>query len=206
MQLLDDKVFEGNETFYIELTNAMPAYHISGPVTTITIRDEVFREGDGSEGKALSFIRTGDNSAAKTIRYRVRAGTATAGVHYSTAAEGEVVFGAGISRALIPITIIDNTTPEMDRNFFIEMLSEAGAVLSTTEMTIQNDDVGVQIVRREGTILYVLPIGGGLPYVSLMRSADLVNWEFFANPVDGKPIPVDAEEGVGFFQAYAYSY
>jgi hypothetical protein len=161
---------------------------------------------EGLTGQTVTVIRTGDNSTPVHLQYRVRGGTALPGVHYTLATDGELVFPAGASRALVPITIHDNTKPELDRRLFVDVLDEAGAVISTSKLTIRNEDVGLEVLAIEGETMHLLPISGARPKFILFRSSDMVIWEYFTTATGGMPITVDISDEARFFKGYAYLY
>jgi hypothetical protein len=162
------------------------------------------REHDDG-GNVLAFIRTGDNSSPAKLRYQVRSGSALPGQHYAIAAQGEIDFAPGASRSLVPIAVVDNTIPEADRDLFIDLLNDDGTIQSTTPFAIRNDDAGIQIVRREGNTARITGFGGEQPKFILMRSADLVTWDFQAVLTNGVPFDIDLTGDSSFFSGTSYT-
>ena len=157
--------------------------------------------------QSIPILRTGDNTAGGTIHYRIRSDTALPGEHFVAADEGELAFEPNASRILIPITIRDNGKPEADRTFFMDLLNEAGVVESTFEFIIQNDDLGLEVVEREGNTLRLRAIAGEFDGVWMMRTSDFRKWE--VDPVefryDGEIFDIEMNEANSFIRAQGYS-
>jgi hypothetical protein len=156
------------------------------------------------EALSLAFVRTGDNSSPETIRYRVRPGSARPGEHYTTELEGELLLPSGISRALVPINIVNNQIAEPNPYFFVDFLNPDLSVASTAQLAIQNDDVGLQVLSRNGATWRILPIPAGYAYITLERSSDLKTWETLYVPRD-HPSDVEMSGPMRFLRSRAYN-
>jgi hypothetical protein len=164
----------------------------------------ILRERDDG-GNVLTFIRTGDNSSSSKLRYAVRSGSALSGQRYVIADQGEINFEPGASRAIVPITVVDNATPEADGILFVDILNDAATIQSTTPFTIRNEDVGIQILGREGNIMRIAGFGGEQPKFILMRSSDLITWDFQAVLPNGVPLDIDLTGDSRFFWGRSYT-
>ncbi len=107
----------GNYGLIIKITLAAPGTHPAG-VTVVVAGDGLAIEG-GQNGK-VSVQRTGDLSAALTVRYKIK-GTAKADVDYK-GLPGTVTIPAGAARAKIKIKPIDNATADGVRTAKVKLL------------------------------------------------------------------------------------
>ena len=89
----------------------------------------------------------------------------------------------------------------------MDLLSEAGMVESTFEFIIQNDDLGLEVVEREGNTLRLRAIAGEFDGVWMMRTSDFRKWE--VDPVefryDGEIFDIEMNEANSFIRAQGYS-
>ncbi|HEX8250183.1 MAG TPA: Calx-beta domain-containing protein, partial [Pyrinomonadaceae bacterium] len=121
VQICDDAVFEGNETFTVTLTNPTGGAILGTPSTaTVTIvendpmpvvpafsiNDVTVVEGDaGMSTATFTVTLTNPNAVASTVQYATANGTATAGIDY-VATSGTLTFNPGTTTQTITVTII----------------------------------------------------------------------------------------------------
>jgi hypothetical protein len=180
-------------------------FDISGQRFMVDPNRRAFSEREAGGG-GIVLIRAGDNSSAATTRYRVRPGSAAPGEHYALSpAAGEVQFESGVSRVILPMTILDNSRPELDSNFFVDLLGPDDQLLSSSEITIRNDDVGLQILSRDHHRVRLLPIAGELPNLILQTSPDLEHWQNASYGGTGIPVELPFDESALFFRVFAYT-
>lgn len=84
-----------------------------------------------------------------TVHYATEDGTATAGTDY-TATSGDLTFAPGEVSKTVPVTIIDNSTPERDKMFDLRLSTPSGATIgrAVATVTIVNDDALPPAVPR----------------------------------------------------------
>src|SRR5262249_7343587 len=86
------------------------------------------------------------SSAVVTVNYAATGGTATQGVDY-TLSPGTLTFPPGSTVQNVPITVISDTTPELDETVVVTFSNPVGATLLTNLGVgfIRDDDSPVQI-------------------------------------------------------------
>jgi len=148
-----DVLIEGNETFFVNLSNATNATIADSqgegtitdddaPPPTLTISDPTVVEGDSGSVTA-QFILTLDAPSNETITvdYTTNDGTATAGDDY-TAASGTVTFDPNDTSETVSITVLGDTADEADETFTVDLSNAQDVTLAETQGTgtIQDDD------------------------------------------------------------------
>ncbi|MGH8245378.1 MAG: Calx-beta domain-containing protein, partial [Gammaproteobacteria bacterium] len=155
--VIDDALFEGNETVNLALSNPTGGANLGTPntaVLTITDNDPApsgslqFSSAaysvTESVGSALITVaRTGSTDAAVSVNYATSNGTATAGADY-TSASGTLSFAAGQTSASFTVPILDDLLVEGNETVNLVLSGpSAGASLGTPAaaiLTILNDD------------------------------------------------------------------
>ena len=157
--ILDDAVYEGNESFTVTLSN--PSSGTIGTATaTVTIVDNdtqpaaisisptsyVLSEGAGNA--VINILRTGNITSAITVDYTTSDGTAVNGSDY-TATSGTLTFASGETSKSIIIPIIDDTAVENDENFTVKLSnpSMGSIVADTANVTIVDNDSNSSILK-----------------------------------------------------------
>ncbi|HUS37460.1 MAG TPA: Calx-beta domain-containing protein [Verrucomicrobiae bacterium] len=152
IQILDDGSVEGYEQFFIELTNAVPAYPIFRAVTTMTILDDelgyLAREVTAREDVGLMQVpieRQGDFSFASSVEVYLEPNTAMARVDYVDE-NLTVHFAAYQTRTNVPIQIINNGVEDGTRTFRLRLRNPTGGVpvnlAASAVMTIEDNELG----------------------------------------------------------------
>jgi hypothetical protein len=148
-----DTLSEPNETFFLNLTNAVGASISDGqgqgtiqddepPV--ITINDISFNEGNQGS-KVVTFTVSLDKAAPAggiSFSYATANGTATASSDF-TSVTGTVSIAAGQKSGTISVTILGDKIKEVDETFFVNLSNPTnGAILADSQgvATIVNDD------------------------------------------------------------------
>ncbi len=146
VEILDDDLSEGEETFRIELTeilNGEPVGRIGRG--TILDNDGEVRvhiqdtEVDESEPEARFRVTLdGQDSQSRTYAYTTEDGTATEGEDY-VATSSTITFAAGEQEQIIRIPINDDQETEGAETFQVRLIGE-GIARGVAEGTIQDDD------------------------------------------------------------------
>lgn len=152
VNLLDDALVEGDETFNVTLSNAVGAgiatavgigtITDSEPLPVITVTDASAQESAGvlTFDLALSAASTQPVS----VDYETLAGSATAGADYVAQAPTTLVIQPGEVSATIDIPLIDDTDIESDETFGLQLSNPVRATLATASATATiNDDEGL---------------------------------------------------------------
>ncbi len=146
VQILDDELFEGQETFQVQLTNIQNGelgqsegqgiiVDNEDPVTG-SIQDVTVVE---SEAEAVfPVILSGQDSRERTFTYTTEDETAETGQDYE-ARTGTIIFPPGTVRQDIRVPILDNLETENTETFQVR-LSGDGLSDGEAQGTIQDDD------------------------------------------------------------------
>ena len=155
--ILDDTVFEGDETFKVAIdTTKLPAGVTAGSITeaTVTIVDNdttaSFAAGSSSAAESAGTHNVTVNlseaapSGGLTLSYSV-AGTATAGSDndFTIQGSGSLTIAAGETSANIPVAIIDDNVDDDNETVILTLIDDTGYKLGTTTvhtLTITDND------------------------------------------------------------------
>jgi hypothetical protein len=157
--VIDDSIYEGDETFTIVLSGASGAALGSPSETTVTITDNesppaesslqfksasyTVREGDGSVRVFVS--RTGGSYGAASVNYATADGTAMAGSDYPSTS-GTLDWSNGdAADKYFDVPIADDSIYEYDETFTITLSGASGAALGSpitaTVVIADNEDM-----------------------------------------------------------------
>lgn len=169
--IIDDSMYEGNETFSVTLSNPL-VYQLKNPTATVTISANDaptiafnpvnYTIGEAGGSAALTVTRTGDPSPAVSVNYATANSTASAGSDY-TAVSGTLNFGSGETTKTINVPIIDDGISEGSESFRVQLAAPGGgAVLGTSSaaVVITDNDGG------SGTVVSIA-FGGGATYAAV---------------------------------------
>lgn len=176
------------------------------PVELPAVEPGSYEFREDAPASILSLIRTGPNSAPGQIRFRVRSGSARAGEDFLIPTEGQISFAAGESRQALPFEVINDSDLELENRFYIDFLNDAGGVISTSEIAIHSEDIGIQIVRNiEADLWEVLPINNNRSFVRLRSSATFQSWDSVLIPAN-KPLQLRFNGSHRFYNVMDSSY
>ena len=150
-----DANVEGDETFFVNLSNAInAAFTKSQGQATIRNDDAAFYVNDpwiveGDSGtKNLQFTVYIPYATTKTVtvKYATADGSATAGSDY-TAATGTLTFAPGETSKVVDVTIQGDATPEPSETVLLNLSDPTNAVIADAHGvgTIYNDDTTVSV-------------------------------------------------------------
>jgi uncharacterized repeat protein (TIGR01451 family) len=152
--IIDDTLFEGNETFTVTISNpgggAALGATTSATVTvidndaapTLAINNVTQAEGNaGTTNFVFTVTLTGSTALTTNVNYATADGTATAGSDY-TATSGTLTFAPGVTTQTISVPVIGDTTNEANETFTDTLSSPTNATIATATGTgtIVNDD------------------------------------------------------------------
>ena len=183
VNLIDDDVYEGAETFSLELSNPTNNAVLGDAHTsTVTIEDttdlptidvvaQVVNETDGTI--TITVTRSGSLDRASSVDYQLTDDTALDGVDYATT-RGTLEFDAGESSKTFTVSITDNNSYVGNRNFNVVLDNAVDA-------TINSDSVAITILEDEqpteisivGDV--VVAEDAGVATITLVRTGDLSN-------------------------------
>src|SRR6185312_5837100 len=156
----NDAIFENNETFTIDLSNA-----VNGTITdnqglgtitdnadlpTIAVNDVIVSESDGA--LIFTITKTGSTLQTATLHYTTNDGSAT-GSNDFTADSGNITFTAGQTLAYVTIAITNDVNFEGTETFTLDLSAPVNATISDNQAigTITNDDAAPTITLNDVT-------------------------------------------------------
>lgn len=178
--ILDDILFETNETFRISLTNAIGAILLanSNVVAKILENDAgfAFRTNSLTASEHAPFVtvtvvRTGGTNFHGSLDYFTTDGTATNGLDY-VSTNGTLEFIPGVAARSFAVPLLNDTVADGAKTIFVTLTNAVGAALSevqTGTITVRDNDsifefvtdtlrvwegvgsAGLTIVRHGGT-------------------------------------------------------
>ncbi|MBP6217098.1 MAG: hypothetical protein KA436_00765 [Oligoflexales bacterium] len=115
-------------------------FNLSSPVVSIKAINATVNETSGTVPKAFVVTREIATSNDLVVAYTT-SGTAVAGTHYQTLS-GSVTIPANLSTAYIPVTIINDSTPQNDRTLILTLNSSSSyqGPPANEQITIMDDD------------------------------------------------------------------
>ena len=158
VDVIDDQVPEGNESFVVDLSQPVNATLSNGwypwavgsitdddtttPMPAVTIDDAMIVEGHSGTKKLFVRVRlTAAPTTQASVAWATADGTALAGTDYESTT-GTLTFGPGTIEQTIAVTILGDAAVEADETFTVNLTSPTGALFarSTATCTITNDD------------------------------------------------------------------
>lgn len=174
--LADDQIFEGPETFNVQICC------VNFATATVTILDDETPTFVGFEssptlvsenaGSApIAVVRSGDVSKTSSVRLDAGAGTATAGSDF-TALSTTVTFAAGETRKVVAVPIINDSISEPDETVALVLTqpSNCALSLSNAQIVIQDDEPPSTIGFSSAS--YAVNESVGLATITVLRSGD----------------------------------
>lgn len=161
LDVLGETLFEGAETFRIELSDAVGSSIVDHSGTIVITNDDAkptpalsvfgaaLTEGDGA-GTTEMHVTIGLSQASDTpvtVAYATSDGTATAGSDY-TATKGEVVIQQGSLTATIAVPLLRDLVAEADETFTIDISTTTPDIAVATAQataTILSDETRIDI-------------------------------------------------------------
>ena len=149
IEVLNDELHEADETVELVLEN--PRFAVAGDLlATGIIRDDdaepgvLIPDATASERSGvLEFAATLAAVAGRELRWEFETsdGTATAGADYQ-ARRGVLIFEPGTTRALVPITLLDDLLDEAEEDFRLRVTNprEPAQVVEGTGVIVDDDD------------------------------------------------------------------
>ena len=188
--LLNDSIFENNETFTVSLsnpTNGLSLGNTSSATVTVTsddvqpipgsvsIAQQAYSVSEADGNLVISVSRSGGSSGAVSVSYATANGTATAGQDY-TSTSGILNWADGESNAkIITIPLLNDTVFENNETFTLALSNPTGGLslgsISSATVTVTSDDAqplpGLVALAQQS---YTVSETGGSLMVSVSRS------------------------------------
>lgn len=155
--ILGDQLEEGDETFFVVLSNAsgmtLGASKAKGEITDddsaqplpqVSIAGPTLDEGDAGQSTATFVVSLdGPSTAPVTFSWRTVDGTATAASgDYVAVSSGNGFIPAGATQIELPVKVNGDNAVEPDETFNVVMSEVAGGVFTSSQAsaTVRNDD------------------------------------------------------------------
>ena len=148
-----DTTFEGNETFFLNLSNATnaPILDAQGLATitnddlapTITIDDVTLTEDDsGTQNATFTLTLSAASTITANVLVNTANGTATSGSDYTAIVNQLVTFNPGETTKTVTVVVNGDATFETDETFFVNLTSPTNATILDSQGvgTINNND------------------------------------------------------------------
>jgi hypothetical protein len=147
-----DTLDEPNETFFVNLSNAVNAAIADGqgvgtildddPEPTLSISDASVTEGDsGTTTAVFTVTLSAASGRVVSVTYATADGTASAGADYNSAS-GTLTFAPGALTQFLTVTVNGDTLDEPNETFFVNLSNPVHAVIADGQGvgTILDDD------------------------------------------------------------------
>ena len=153
------------------------------PFGIISLTNTIFRVSEGDTA-AISLVRSGGTFGSVSVQYTIVNGQATVGQDYSLPPGSRtVVFAAGQSTANILIPIIDDSVPELQEDFTVQISLTPGSATSLGTVTAASviieasdspfGDVGFSQAGVNGVLVPNPTVGPTSLSLPVIRSAGL---------------------------------
>ena len=156
--ILDDTLFEGDETFNLSLSNVTGGASLGSPATaSVTITEDDppppagslqfsaagFSVAENGASVPITVTRTGGSAEAVAVDYASADGSATAGSDY-TATAGTLSYADGVTSQSFSVAILNDTLFEGNEGFNLNLSNVTGGASlgspATASVTITEDD------------------------------------------------------------------
>lgn len=152
-----DRLFEADETFFVNLTNPTNATITKGQgvgtinnddaAPTLSINDVRLAEGNtGSQIMTFTITQSAASGLATTVNYATADGTAKAGNDY-TAASGTATIAVGALTQTVTVPILGDTVVEQNETLLVNLTDQVNATIAKAQGvgTILNDETTISI-------------------------------------------------------------
>jgi parallel beta-helix repeat protein len=165
--ITDDAVYEGSETFTLQLTAPTNGATIAAPgTTTVTITDDetapqvsiadaqLIEGNSGTANMLFTVSLSGATTTPAIVQYATSGKTASAGSDFQSV-NGAVTFNPGETLRTISVPILGDTAREPDETFTVSLSSPINVTIArgSATGTIVNDDGGGTITASDVRIV-----------------------------------------------------
>jgi large repetitive protein len=152
-----DALNEPNETFFVNVTNAVNAIVVDGqgigtitnddPLPSLSINDVSVTEGNsGTVNAVFTVTLSAASGQTVSVNYATADGTAAQPGDYSSTS-GTSIFPIGATIQTITVPVVGETAPEVNETFFVNLSGATNATIADNQGlgSITNDDVPVTV-------------------------------------------------------------
>ncbi len=163
VQVNGDTLYEADETFTLNLSNASGAIIGRSQATAtilnddtapvISVSDASVTEGNsGTTNAVFNLTLSAASGVATTVSYSTSDGTATAGSDYGSVS-GIATIAAGQTKTTIAVPVYGDTVPEPNETFTLNLSNPVNATLGRTSATgTINDDDTISFVVSDASV------------------------------------------------------
>ena len=231
IQVAGDTVFEGNETFTIDLSNATGGATITdasgtgtitnddaAPAGTLNINDVSIVEGNAGTTNMVFTVTRADGSAGAVSATWTIANATTNAADFSGALTGTISFADGETSATITVAVAGDTAFEANETFTVTLTAPTGGVAigdASGAGTITNDDAAPAIANVWINEFNYDPVGtdaNEFIEIAGLAGTDLTGWSLVLYNGNGGTVYgtlnlsgalVDTANGFGFIKVLA---
>lgn len=167
VQVNGDTLFEQNETFFVNLSNAVNAtiadnqgqgtiLNDDADVPTFTINDVSVTEGNiGTTNAVFTVTLSSPLTTAATVQYATADGTAQSPADYTASSLTTLTFAPGTTTQQITIPVKGDIVDENNETFFVNLSNASGATISDTQGigTIVDDDAAPTLTINDVSVI-----------------------------------------------------
>lgn len=198
ISITGDVLDENDETFFVNLTNAVNATIGDGqgqgtildddPLPVLSVADCTVTEGNtGTAPCSFGVTLAPPSGRNVTVAYATADGTAIAGSDY-TAASGTLTFTPGVSSQTVAVNVLGDLAPEGDEAFTLglsSLVNATGGGVATGSVT---DDDQRSSELAHGTSVSA-DLSAPLPAFYRMAQAPLASYEVVVDALSGDAVP-----------------
>ena len=150
--ILNDSIYEGDETFFLNLSSPSGATVQDGqgvatiiddePAILVSVDDKAMVEGNAGTTAATFLVTlSGPSALATSVDYATADGTATSPADYLPGS-GTLTFGPGVVSQPIMVQVVGDTATETDETFVVNLSNPVNAAIADAQGvgTIVDDD------------------------------------------------------------------
>ncbi len=175
-----DTLFEGNETFFVNLTSPSGATVADAQGLGTITNDEAgsvfkFDSNPSSVGEAASSVtitvtRTGSTAGGASVNYAASGGSATSGSDY-TLTPGTLTFAAGETSKTFNVSILPDTLFEGNETIGLVLSSPVAGTLGTpATISLTITDANTRPTLQFSATTYTVGEAGGTATITVVRS------------------------------------
>lgn len=169
IDVVGDATREGDESFFVGLSNARGGTITTAQAATVIVNDDSdtpppatlsygtaaggLSQNEGDSGAtAFTYVvnRSGDTNGTTSVDWRVLTtatqpgGAASSADDFTGAMNGTITFAPGETSKAFTVYVAGDTTPESNEGFYVELFNSPGATIQNSRNpgTIVNDDTG----------------------------------------------------------------
>lgn len=146
--VMNDSLFQSQNNFLVNLSNPTPGASLGIAQANVSIlnddlpgtigfKQSSFVTNESAGNFFVTVLRSGGTASGVTVDYATHDGTGAAWQRY-VPATGTLTFGSNELSKIIPVQIINNSTPDADQTFTMELSNATGGAVIGTNKSVAN--------------------------------------------------------------------